>query len=103
MRQVRRSVSYMDEFRRLLRQGLARFGYLVVEEKGALVDACIEQMLANNPATRRRDPEIGFYTYPVTGTPFVLVYDFDDSELRIHYIFHASADRSTLDLTDIEW
>ena len=103
MRQVRRSVSFIEEFQRLLRQGLAKFGYLVVEEKRALVEACIVGILAHHPSTRRVELAIGLYTYPVTGTPFVLVYDFDDSELRVHYIFHESSDRAALDMSRIEW
>lgn len=103
MRRVCRSIEYVEELQRLLRQGLPKFGYAVVEEKRALVDACIEHRLVNHPATRRIDPALGLYTYPVTGTPFVLVYDFDDSEVRIHYIFHVSADRTALDMSLITW
>ena len=103
MRRVRRSITYLEEFQSLLRQGLPQYGYAVVDEKRSLVDACIEQFLANYPAVRRVDPELGLTTYPVTNTPFVLAYDYDDSELRIHYIFHERADRATLDISHIEW
>ena len=42
-------------------------------------------------------------TYAVTGTPFLLLYDFDDAELRKHNIVHGRADRSRLKIDGVEW
>lgn len=45
----------------------------------------------------------GICTYHVTKTPFVLLYDFDGSELRGHLIIHASMDRAAIDLSTVIW
>jgi hypothetical protein len=41
--------------------------------------------------------------YPVTKTPFVVVYDYDDTELRVMFIFHARADLRSIDPVSVEW
>ncbi len=46
---------------------------------------------------------LGICAYHVTATPFVLLYDYDDTELRIHLIIHAKADRAQIDLSAVEW
>ena len=103
MRAIRISVTFNDQLNDLLEQGELRFGQALIEEKKALVYAIIGKHLALFPASRVRDPELGLHLYPVTGTPFVLVYDYDDTELRMHFVLHKRADRSKIDPTDIEW
>ena len=41
--------------------------------------------------------------YAVSKTPFVLVYDYDADELRVHFIFHGADDMSQLDPKTVEW
>ena len=102
MRSIRLSRSFNEELVALLEQGLPRFGAKVVAEKRALVFRTIQHFLAEYPV-RTVDPDIGLCAYPVTTTPFVLIYDYDDSELRIYLIIHGAADRSKIDLTSIAW
>ena len=89
MRRVRRSRSYNDAFQILLEQGLPGFGLGVVEEKRERVE--------------NFDAGTGYFVYPVSKTPFVLIYDFDDAELRLQLIVHNRADRSQIDPTRIVW
>ena len=87
----------------LLAQGLAYYSAEFVEQKRQLVFAAIRRHIIHFPATRICDSELGLYLYPVTKTPFVIVYDFDDAEVRIHFILHKSADRRSIDPTSATW
>jgi hypothetical protein len=49
------------------------------------------------------DDDIGLHTYHVARTPFVVAYDFDDAELRLHLIFHEHADRTKIDPKTVVW
>ena len=103
MRLIRVSLTFNDQLNDLLEYGELRFGRALVEEKKARVYSTIRKHLAFFPASRVRDPELGLHFYPVTGTPFVLVYDYDDAELRIHFVLHKRADRSQIDPADVDW
>ena len=59
-------------------------------------------MLAYFPR-RPIDPILGVCTYSVTGTPFVLLYDFDDQELWMWLVIHGNADRSKVNLKSVVW
>ena len=56
-----------------------------------------------SPVFSVRDADLGPYLHPVAKTPFVLVYDFDDAEVRIHVVLHKSADRRRVDPTSVLW
>ena len=103
MRRVRRSRSYNDAFQILLEQGLPGFGLGVVEEKRERVENFVREFLAHYPSTGTFDAGTGYFVYPVSKTPFVLIYDFDDAELRLQLIVHNRADRSQIDPTRIVW
>jgi mRNA-degrading endonuclease RelE of RelBE toxin-antitoxin system len=79
MRNVRVSKTALDQLNALLTQGIEPFGVRVVAEKRNRVYS------------------------PIARTPFVVLYDFDDSELRVHFIFHRHADLGDLDPTSVEW
>jgi hypothetical protein len=102
MRAVRLSKTYDDEFAKLLEQGLARFGAAIVRQKRDLVERTITEFLAAHPV-RPIDPVLGICAYPVTKAPFVLLYDYDDDELRLHLIIHRHADRAAIDLASVIW
>jgi plasmid stabilization system protein ParE len=103
MRNVRVSKTALDQLNALLAQGIAPFGARVVAEKRDRVYATIEHVLAAFPAIKRPHPKLELCVYPIARTPFVVLYDFDDSELRVHFIFHRRADLRDLDQTSIEW
>ncbi len=81
-------------------QGALRFGVQVARQKRDQVTRTIERFLVRHPV-RPVDPVLGICAYPVAQTPFVLLYD--DTELRIHLIIHASADRTAIDLAGVVW
>jgi len=101
MRSIRLSQSFRDELPRLLAQG-TRFGAAVIADKRSRVVHTIEHVLAQHPK-RPVDPVLGLCAYPVTKTPFVLLYDYDDRELRVHLIIHGGMDRTAVDLSKVVW
>ncbi len=105
MRTVRYSITFNDQFNELLDQGEHRFGMAVVEQKKNIVYSTIEEFLARYPNAKRRDDDLpyGLYAYPISKTPFVVLYDFDDIELRVHFIFHKHADLRDLNPSIIDW
>jgi hypothetical protein len=103
MRRVRRSRTAIDGLRTLLAQGLPKFGFRVIAEKLQILDRFIDTYLAEHPQNGFRDPHRKVYHYPVSGTPFTVVYEFDDAELRVLFIVHQRADRHRLDPSAVEW
>jgi hypothetical protein len=87
----------------LLTQGITKFGVDVAEQKRRLVVACIESYLTAFPHLGLRTPRKSFYHYPVSGTPFTFIYEYDAYELRVLFIVHQSANRKRLKATDVEW
>lgn len=103
MRTIRVSRSYLAALHELLAYGEARFGSIVVDDKRARVERTIAHILRDYPGIGRFEANLGVYSHPVARTPFVLLYDFDDAELRLHLIVHGRADRSRIAIDDIEW
>lgn len=103
MRRIRGSASYAAALRDLLAFGETCFGSRVVDQKRARISHVISNVLAFNPAIGSFDQTLGVYTYPIARTPFILLYDFDDDELRLTLIIHARSDRTQIDLTAVEW
>ncbi len=102
MRRVRFSKTFRDQLDELITQGYPKFGARVVTEKRDLVLRVITDYLALHPR-RPRDAQHGLCVYPVSRTPFVLIYDFDDDELRMLFIFHGRDDLRRLDPITVEW
>lgn len=102
MREVRYSLAFIHQFNTLLAQGVEKFGPGVAGRKRDLVYDSIDHYLAQFPK-RPRDPDIDLYTHAVAGTPFVVIYDFDDTELRVYFIVHGHTDRARIDPDGVEW
>ena len=102
MRAVRYSRTSLEQLDQLLAQGERKFGIKVSRDKEALVDETVNY-LVEFPRSRVADARTGLCFYPVSRTPFILVYDYDDAELRIHFVLHKRADRRRIDPTDIAW
>ena len=103
MRTVRLSKTFDAQLIELLDQGEPKFGRILVDAKKELVFAAIEYHIAEFPDTARLDPLLNLYARSVARTPFIVIFDFDDTELRVHFIVHRHADRSLIDPADIEW
>lgn len=105
MRTVRYSVTARGQLRDLLAAGVPRFGPKVVAEKRNRVYGTIDNVLARFPATKRLHPTLNLIVYPVNDTPFLVLYDFDDAELRVHFVLlkGAGSRLEDLDPTSVEW
>ena len=64
----------------------------------------IDNFLARFPATKTATsrPRPGGLS-DLARRRFVVLYDFDDSELRVHFIFHEHADLRDVDVAAVEW
>jgi plasmid stabilization system protein ParE len=103
MRAVRLSITFNDQLNELIAQGEDQFGIAVAEVKKQKVYSTIRSHLAHHPRTKKPHSRLGLVVYPVTDTPFVVLYDFDDAELRIHFVFHRHADLRDLDPKSVGW
>ena len=103
MRTARFSVTANDQFNELLAYGAEKYGPDFADAKKALVYNTIKQTLIHFPALKPIDENTGLRFYPISNTPFVVIYDFDDTELRIHFIMHTRADLNDLDPATVEW
>lgn len=105
MRSVRYSLTAREQLRELLAWGVPRFGPDVVARKRDQLLRFIETDLAQLPAMKRPHEGLGLIVYPVTNTPFIVLYDYDEHDLRVHFILRAGAgDRlDDLDPSSAEW
>jgi len=103
MRKIVVSRGYLKALHEQLAFGKARFGARIVDEKRRRIFSVIRDVLAVYPAIGAFDEALRVFHYPVSGTPFVVLYDFDSDELRIHLIIHRRADRSNVDIDKVDW
>ena len=102
MRRVVPSRTYVAQLQVFLEQGIATFGITVARRTLARIEATVDH-LAHFPASKQPDPRLGLTVYRVAKTPFVVLYDYDEAELRVHFVLPARADRRDLDPTSAEW
>ena len=103
MRQVRIAASAHAFFQSMLEQGAEKFGIPVAQEKERIVHDTLHGTVAEHPHRGRHDERLSLYTYHVGTTPFVLVYEFDEAEVRVLFIVHERADRRRLHRRDVSW
>jgi plasmid stabilization system protein ParE len=103
MRRILYALTFEAELGRLLEQGAPRFGRDVVVAKGRLVLETVATILRDHPRVGRLERRLNLYRYGVTDTPFVLLYDFSDVEIRIHKIVHARSNIPNTDLSTVKW
>jgi hypothetical protein len=103
MRTVRYSRTFASALDDLLAQGEPHYSTDLLDQKRALVRRTLEGPIANFPAIKRPHADLGLIVYPIRRTPFVVLYDFDDSEVRAHFVFHKCASLADLDSTSAEW
>jgi hypothetical protein len=103
MRTVRISKTFVRQLNELLAFGEDRFGSRVVDEKRTLVYAAIREKLALTPRLKRPHKRLKLTVYLVSKTPFMVLYDFDDAELRVHFAFQKGASFRGLDPKSAEW
>jgi plasmid stabilization system protein ParE len=102
-RAVKLSKTFNDQLVDHIDYGEQRFGTRVAEQKKEKVLATIEGVLARTPAVKRPHPTLGLVVYPITGTPFIVLYDFTETKLRVHFILHKNASLEDLDPKSAQW
>ena len=102
MRTARISITAQVQLRELLAQGAKYYEPIFLETKRLLFYAAVRSLL-DFPARRATNRGLGLRLYRVQSTPFLIAYDFDEVELRIHTVFHHHADRHLENLRAIEW
>ena len=103
MRRVVYSLTFHQQLRDLLDHGLSHFGATIIAAKRDRVRQTIELILAAHPNIKRPHAALGLTVYPISGTPFVVLYSFDDAELCVHFIFHKHASLEDLDPKSANW
>ncbi len=103
MRRVTDSKSFADQLIEQIDYGEQQFGARVANPKKGLALTIIERPLADTPAIKQPHPRLGLRFYPVSRTPFLVLYDFDDTERRIHVLVHRDASLDDLDPGSAEW
>lgn len=102
MRRVHYSATFVKQLNMLLAQGEPKFGIRIVDEKRERVFDTIDHHLARFPQ-QVRDPELNLFSYAISKTPFIVIYDFDETELRVFFVVHARSDRARIDPGDVVW
>lgn len=83
LRRVVYARTFREQLARFIEQGERRYGARLAEEKEHLVLDFIDTTLARSPGLKPRHPALGLVFYPVSRTPFIVVYDHDDQEVRV--------------------
>lgn len=102
-RRITISRTARENFNILLAQGVEKFDLDVVDEKRQLVFKTLETHLSENPHHGLTDRVRGLRHFHVSKTPFLIVYEYDDTDLRVLFIVHASQDRRHLNPSTVEW
>lgn len=103
MRTVRLSRTFNDQLVELISFGEVRFGRQVAEQKTSAVFDTIERILRDRPAIKQRHAELGLVVYRISSTPFIVLYDYDERELRVFFILHIHADLDRIDPASVQW
>ena len=82
-RRVTYSRTFRDQLAEFIEQGELKHGARLAAEKERRVLDFIDTTLARTPALKRRDAKLNLVVYPVSNTPFIVIYDFDDEVVRV--------------------
>jgi hypothetical protein len=65
----------------------------------------IDTTLSRTPALKRRDAKLNLVVYPVSHTPFIVIYDLDDNEVWVLTCLLKGAGNRVddFDLALVEW
>jgi plasmid stabilization system protein ParE len=103
MRHIRLSKTFERQLTDLLEFGEVHFGEDVVAAVKKCIEKTIRVFLAAFPEAKAADVATQLRRHPVSRTPFILLYDFTDTELRIHFVFHKRASLKNLDPKSATW
>jgi predicted transcriptional regulator len=103
MRTLKLSKTFNDQLIDNIALGERRFGKQTAEQKKEKVPDIIETLLLHNPAIKGRYANLGLVVYPISNTPFFVLYDYDDHELRVHFVFIKGKPMDDIDPATAEW
>jgi hypothetical protein len=103
MRRIVRSRTFVTQLKELVAYGAMTYGAQLANAKLVLLESTIERHLAHFPGGKPVDPILGLHVYPIAKTPFMVLYDFDDVELRVHFVLLAGFELTNLDPKSAEW
>ena len=83
MRRVVRSRTYVAQLKAIIEDGAVTFGIATANRTLAHIDKNLTQHLAHFPGNKQADVRLGLVVSPISKTPFVVLYDYDDAELRV--------------------
>ena len=82
-RKVVYSKTFIEQLLNFTDRGEQAYGKRLAQEKKRLVFSLLDDTIAATPAIKARHPRLGLVVYPVSNTPFIVIYDFDDEEVRV--------------------
>jgi plasmid stabilization system protein ParE len=103
MKRVVYAKTFEADFSFLLKQGLERFGSEIVAEKAVAVLDAVDTLLARQPGLGKPVAGLSLMRYHINKTPFVVLYDVRDNDLRVHTVVHARSDIPNTNLTHVSW
>jgi plasmid stabilization system protein ParE len=103
MRTIEYSKTFTQQLTDLLVFGAQQFGPRVAIEKGELVLSLVERVIAPNPYIKKPNIRVGLVVYPVPRTPFVLLYDETETNVRVHFVIHGRASLDELRTLRAVW
>jgi plasmid stabilization system protein ParE len=104
MRTVRISVTAENSLTAMLVDGAAHYSLPFLEAQRSRVYATILRTIAQFPDMRPQNVNFdGLRLLSIKHTPFTVVYDFDDAEVRILQVLHRRAAMTRARALNIEW
>ena len=103
MRRIRYALTFNRDLRELLAYGALRFGKAVADSKSDDLFATIVNVLIPRPTRGKRVRKLKVFKCEIRSAPLVILYDFDDDEIRFHTVVHARSDIPNTDLSEIAW
>ena len=103
MRTVKTSLTARRQLKDILTEGVQKFGEDVADRTATRIDIAVHSLLCHFPDWFAKEAYRGLHTYAVPKTPVVVAYNFDEKELRVHFIFHQGQNREGWKPTDAQW
>jgi plasmid stabilization system protein ParE len=103
MRSIIYSKTFEEQLLDYLEHGARTFGKAVAIDKQNRIYTTLKNVIAPNPGLKRHDPSLGLVVYPISKTPFFVLYDYDETQVRVHFIFIKGKPLNDIDTAIAEW
>ena len=104
-RKVAYSKTFIEQLLDVTERGEREYGERLAQEKKKRVFNVLDTTIATTPAIKPRHAKLGLVVYPVTKTPFLVIYDYDNLEVRVvACLLTGAGDRlEDFDPNAVEW